>query len=61
MCKSEENKVAKAKSVASLEEEVTNGTKLRVSVCEAFKNGLEQITFMMDRGFIDESLARMCS
>ena len=47
--------------MASLEKEITNGTKLRVSVCDAFKNGLEQITFMMDRGFSDESLAKMCS
>ena len=61
MCKSEGNKVAKAERIASLEEEITNGAKLRVSVCDAFKNGLEQITCMMDRGFSDESLAKMCS
>ena len=41
MCKSEGNKVAKAERVASLEEEITNGTKLKVSVNEEFKNGLE--------------------
>ena len=38
MCKSEGNKVAKAERIASLEEEITNGAKLRVSVCDAFKN-----------------------
>ena len=61
MCKSEGNKVAKAERVASLEEEITNGTKLKVSVNEEFKDGLENITIMMDRGFSDESLAEMCS
>ena len=61
MCKSEENKVAKAERVASLEKEITNGTKLRVSVCDAFKDGSEHITFMMDKGLSDETLAKMCS
>ena len=61
MCKSEGNKVAKAERIASLEEEITNGTKLRISVSDIFKDRLEQISFMMDRGFSDESLSEMCS
>ena len=57
MCKNEGNKVSKAEIIAGLEEEITNEVKLRISVCDEFKNGLEQITGMIDRGFSDESLA----
>ena len=61
MCNSEENKVAKTERVASIEEEITNGTKMRISVSDVVKDGLEQISYMMDRGFCDESLAGICS
>ena len=61
MCKSEENKVAKAERVASLEEDIINGTKLKVSVYDAFRNGLDQIIVTMDKGFSVETLAKMCS
>ena len=61
MCKSEGNKVAKAERVASLEEEITHEIKLKISLNEEFKDGLENITIMMDRGISDESLSEMCS
>ena len=44
MCKNERNKVAKAEIIAGLEEEITNEVKMRISVCDEFKNGLKQIT-----------------
>ena len=61
MCKNERNKVAKAEIIAGLEEEITNKVKMRISVCDEFKNGLKQITGMLDRGYSDESLAKLCS
>ena len=51
MCKNERNKVAKAEIIAGLEEEITNEVKMRISVCDEFKNGLKQITGMLNRGY----------
>ena len=58
MCKSKEYKAAKVERVASLEEDITNGTKVKVSVYDAFRNGLDQIIVMMDKGLSDETFHR---
>ena len=60
MCMDERNKVAKKEIIADLEVEITNEVKMRIS--DEFKNALEQITGMLDKGYNnDESLAKLCS
>ena len=56
-----ETRKLKQKRVASLEEEITHEIKLKISLNEEFKDRLENITIMMDRGIIDGSLPEMCS
>ena len=61
MCKCEREKEVKAERIASLEKEITHDIKLKISSNIEFKDRLENIAIMMDRGIIDESLSEMCS
>ena len=61
MCKSEENKEAKAERVSSLEKEISHEVQKKIQLNMEFMDGLENIAIMMDRGYSDESLTEVCS
>ena len=61
MCKSEENKEAKAERVSSLEKEISHEVQKKIQLNMEFVDGLENIAVMMDRGYNDESLTEVCS
>ena len=50
MCKSEENKEAKAERVSSLEKEISHEVQKKIQLNMEFMDGLENIAIMMDRG-----------
>ena len=61
MFKYEVGKKAKSERIASLEKEITHEINLKSDSNVEFKDRLENITIMMDRGINDKSLLEMCS
>ena len=49
ICKSEENKEAKAERVSSLEKEISHEVQKKIQLNMEFMDGLENIAIMMDR------------